>query len=149
MKPIIIALFIVSLTYAKSFGQRSLRVRINEKEYNIDEQNLNTLFNNSFSQLISQKITTENDFSLWASTYSDWKDYALKGVFNFRVLGNRLEGVSFDGEMPLFYLGWRENHKQAKGNPNRRDNISRRCSFMNYYLHKEIVYYCTNIVLAN
>jgi len=149
MKTLLTTFITVIVFSGIGHAQRSFKFNIDHQEYQIDEKSLNDLFGNAFNNLVQKGWADEKHFDLWVSSYNDWKDHIVTGVFNWETYGNRVASSSFTGDIPPEYLGWRASGKDATGNPNMKGNIPRRMALIRDALSNLLIYQFTHKVIIN
>lgn len=111
------------------------------------EGDLNDCFGNAFDKVVEHRYAKERDFDLWAETFNEWKGHIRNKKLIIEMIGNRISNTTILGDVPAEYRGFKKNEKPAKGNPNDKDNISKRVEFINSYIRNEIVYKLTGKIV--
>ncbi|MDO3643841.1 hypothetical protein [Mucilaginibacter sp. L3T2-6] len=150
MKLLIIASFFLISTTSICTAQRIFKFNIDQTDYLIKEQDLNTAFGNAFNVMVQKGWTDPKYFSLWTQSFNDWKDHIVLGTMNFVTYGDRVGGCSFRGpEIPIQYLGWEKPGKNGSGNPNKEKNIAKRMGMLRDALSTQLIYAFTKKVIVN
>jgi hypothetical protein len=119
--------------------QRPFTFTVNNKDYQVNETQLNDYFGNTFTDLVKQNITKQKYFELWRDSFELWKNVASLGRFSITTYGNLIGGGSYSGQISKEFLGLKDDGSKATGNPNNKDNLRIRMSYLNGYIETYII----------
>lgn len=95
------------------------KFKVDNNDFELDDNKLDSAFNDGFNQLVSSGYAKANDRNEWNQRYQTWKQQAGNGTYNIDMQGNALGALSHTGgTSPIDpqNLGVGKDGKAAKSN---------------------------------
>lgn len=94
--------------------QNNLRFKVNEKEYDLDKEMLDTEFNQALQKGVSEGTLNAEDLDKYHNSYTRWKDMAGKGQYALDRRGEGFGDMKYTGSAENAELGLNEEGQTAK-----------------------------------